>query len=193
MEDRTHYMDKVTFQRIATAHPALRDELTKIYGEASEALKGRASLRYSFVLRSPSEQDALYAQGRKSLGEVNILRKNANMPPITIEENKVTVTDAPAWQSMHNYGLAVDIVLIIDGKTASWDTKSDFDGDKQSDWMEVVKVFKAHGWTWGGDAWKNRIDKPHFEKTFGLSLAQLNAKRIAKDFIPNTGYVNLSR
>lgn len=44
-------------------------------------------------------------------------------------------------------------------------------GDGQSDWMEVVKIFKMYGWQWGGD-WKF-VDKPHFEKTFGLSIKQL--------------------
>ena len=32
--------------------------------------------------------------------------------------------------SYHNYGLAIDIVLIIDGKSASWEIKKDFDGEQ---------------------------------------------------------------
>jgi peptidoglycan L-alanyl-D-glutamate endopeptidase CwlK len=78
---------------------------------------------------------------------------------------------------MHNYGLAIDIVLIVDKdgngtyESASWDVKADFDGDRKSDWMEVVTIFKQHGWTWGGD-WKF-YDAPHFEKSFGYSVRQL--------------------
>jgi peptidoglycan L-alanyl-D-glutamate endopeptidase CwlK len=77
---------------------------------------------------------------------------------------------AKAGLSPHNYGLAIDIVL-IDSKTAIWDTKKDFDGDGKADWMEVVTIFKQYGWTWGGD-WKFK-DAPHFEKTFGYSTRSL--------------------
>ena len=62
-------------------------------------------------------------------------------------------------------------MLIIDGKTASWDTLNDFDGDKVSDWMECINIAKKYGWEWGGD-WKFR-DAPHFQKTFGKSITNL--------------------
>jgi len=42
---------------------------------------------------------------------------------------------------VHNYGFAVDICLIIDGKTASWDTAKDWDNDTVADWYECVKIF----------------------------------------------------
>jgi peptidoglycan L-alanyl-D-glutamate endopeptidase CwlK len=40
--------------------------------------------------------------------------------------------------------------------------------------MEVVKIFKLHGFEWGGD-WKF-TDMPHFQKTFGYSVKQLQSK-----------------
>lgn len=85
------------------------------------------------------------------------------------------VTNAKAGQSIHNYGLSLDIVLIIDGKTASWDVKKDWDNDRQSDWMEVVSIFKKYGWSWGGD-WRTFKDMPHFEKTFGNTWRTLIKK-----------------
>jgi len=94
-------------------------------------------------LRTYDEQNALYAQGRTKPGK--------------------KVTNAAAGQSVHNYGFAVDIVLIIDGKTASWDVKSDWDGDKVADWDECVRVFAKYGWSWGGN-WTSFKDMPHFEK-----------------------------
>jgi peptidoglycan L-alanyl-D-glutamate endopeptidase CwlK len=115
--------------------------------------------RFSYTLRTFAEQDALYAQGRTKPGKV--------------------VTNAKGGQSYHNYGLAVDIVLIrdMDGngsfETASWDTKLDADGDGQSDWMEAVAILKRHGWEWGGD-WKFS-DTPHFQKTFGKNIRELLA------------------
>ena len=73
------------------------------------------------------------------------------------------MTNAKAGQSVHNYGFAVDIVLIIDSKTASWDTKKDWDNDQIADWYECVKIFAKHGWEWGGN-WKTFKDLPHFDK-----------------------------
>jgi len=154
--------DKITLERIQTSHPKVREELGKIYDEIFEVLTGKAKCRFAYVIRTFAEQDALF---------------NA----------KPQVTKARGGQSYHNYGLAVDIVFIIDGKTASWDVKKDFDGDGKSDWQEVVAIFKRYGWAWGGD-WKF-YDAPHFEKTFGHSVNDLKALWDSKKFIPNTNYV----
>lgn len=83
-----------------------------------------------------------------------------------------------------------DVVLIVNGVTASWDTKKDFDKDNQADWMEVVKVFKEYGWVWGGD-WRSFRDLPHFEKTFGNSISSLKRKHENKQFIVGTEYVRV--
>lgn len=159
-------MDNVTLERIKLLHPKLREEALEIYKEVCAALKGKALCRFSFTLRTFAEQDALFAQGRTKPGAV--------------------VTKARGGQSYHNYGLAIDVVLLIDKdgngtyETASWDTRGDFDGDKQADWMEIVNIFKQFGWEWGGD-WKFK-DDPHFQKTLGKSVRELlalyNAKKV---------------
>ena len=147
-------MDKPTLDRIQLLHPKLREEAMQIYLEICDALKGKAMCSFAYTLRTFAEQDALF---------------NA----------KPQVTKARGGQSYHNYGLAIDIVLIVDrdgdGKfeTASWDVKSDFDGDGKSDWMEVVAIFKRYGWEAGID-WKFK-DAPHFQKTLGYSVRQLLA------------------
>lgn len=152
-------MDKKTLERIALLHPKLRAEATQIYTEICEALKGRAICRFAYTLRTFAEQDALFAQGRTKPG--------------------AKVTNARGGQSYHNYGLAVDIVLLKDTngdgtfETASWETNVDFDGDGVADWIEVVQIFKRYGWEWGGD-WKF-TDKPHFQKTLGYSISTLQS------------------
>lgn len=164
--------DQNTLDKIKTIHPKLLTELGEIYDEICDVLTGRAICRFVYTTRTFAEQDALYAQGRTKPG------------------NKVT--NAKGGQSYHNFSLAVDIVLLWDKdgngtfETAVWDTKTDFDGDKQSDWMEVVAIFKRYGWEWGGD-WKF-VDMPHFQKTFGKSVKQLleNYNRGARD---KNGYV----
>lgn len=156
-------MNKSTTARISKMHPMLRAELPFLLNEANERLTGRAKVEIAQGYRTFAEQNKLYAQGRTAPGKI--------------------VTKAKGGQSIHNFALAVDIVLIIDGKKASWDVKTDWDGDKQSDWNEVVEVFKKYGWNWGGD-WKSFKDMPHFEKTFGKTLSQL--QKLPKD---SDGYV----
>jgi peptidoglycan L-alanyl-D-glutamate endopeptidase CwlK len=149
--------DQKTIQRIQLLHPKVRREAMDIYAEINKALTGNAICRYTHTLRTIAEQNALFAQGRTKPGKI--------------------VTNAKGGLSYHNYGLAIDIVLLVDKdknetfETAAWDVKTDFDGDRKADWMECVTIFKQYGWEWGGD-WKFS-DAPHFQKTFGKSVREL--------------------
>ena len=149
-------MDKITLSRIETAHPAVRAQLREIYSEICSRLTGRAQCRFTEVLRSEARQAELYAQGRSKPGKI--------------------VTNAKPGESFHQMGLALDFCLIIDGKEASWSTITDFDHDSIADWMEVVAVFKEHGWEWAGD-WKKFREAPHVQCTFGLPIAVCKARK----------------
>ena len=142
--------DIKTIERIAMMHPKLREEVYNIYEDICERLTGKAYCRFTHTLRTFAEQRELFAKGRTKAGSI--------------------VTQAREGFSYHNYGMAIDIV-IIDGKNASWDIKKDYDADGKSDWMEVVQVFNEYGWEWGGN-WKFK-DAPHFQKTFGYSVRSL--------------------
>lgn len=149
-------MDQITIDRIKKAHPRIKLVLDAQYKEINKRLPKHVRLRFTSVYRTPAEQDALYKQ-------------------------KPKVTNAKGWQSIHNYGLAFDVVILYDKdnngtfESASWDTLKDFDGDKVADWMEIVKYFKSKGWTWGGD-WKSFKDAPHFEFNFGFDWRTLKAR-----------------
>lgn len=176
--------DKITLDRIKLLHPDVRNEVEHIYRtQIVPALSGRAICRFAYTLRTIEEQNALYAQGRTKLFDSNGKRLGI-------------VTQAAGGQSIHNYGLALDIVLLVDKdkngtfESASWEETVDFDGDRMGDWMEVVNILKRNGWTWGGD-WKKFRDAPHFEKPFGHTWRTLKAKYDKKDFIPGTNYVRL--
>ena len=151
--------DKITLERIKQAHPKLRDELFSLYTQCNNLLPVGVRLRFAYVFRSPAEQHRLFMQ-------------------------RPRVTKADSWQSIHNYGLAFDIVLLYDKngdgtfETASWDIKKDFDNNKKADWLEVVEFFKKHGYEWGGD-WKKFPDAPHFQKAFGFDWKVLK-QRIEK-------------
>lgn len=143
--------DKLTVERIKQAHPKLRAELLSYYSQCNKILPADVRLRFAYVFRSPAEQHALYLQRPK-------------------------VTNADSWQSIHNYGLAFDIVLLYDTnrdgtfETASW--------DDNEHWQTVVEFFKSKGYEWGGD-WKSLKDKPHFQKTYGFDWRVLK-QRIEK-------------
>jgi len=156
-------MDSITLKRINQLHPKLRVEMQKIINECNTNLKGRAQVRITQGLRTFSEQQVLYNQGRTTPGK--------------------KVTNAKAGQSVHNYGAAVDICLIIDGKVASWDIKKDWDGDKISDWDECVRVFAKYYYSWGGN-WNSFKDFPHFEK-----IGMNNWRTLSKLPKDNQGYV----
>lgn len=163
--------DKVTLERIELLHPAVREEAKQIYAEICERLTGRAICRFAYTLRTFAEQDAIYAKGR------------------TVEG--VIVTNAKAGQSWHNYGLAVDVVLIVDGKEASYDFAKDFDGDGSPDWQEIDFVFSLYGWVGLYNKKKERYDLPHFQKTFGLTIAEALSRHNSGQVLANTNYIKL--
>ena len=158
-------MDKITIERIKTAHPKIRQELLQQYNEINNRLPMNVRLRFAYVLRTPEEQHKLFIQRPK-------------------------VTKADSWQSIHNYGLAFDIVILYDKdgngtfELASWETNKY--------WMQVVEYFKLKGWEWGGD-WKSFKDAPHFQKAFGLKWQQMKAKIDSGNCIEENGikYINL--
>lgn len=156
-------MDLITIQRISEAHPKLRNLLLAQYKEANNLLGKGARLRLAYVYRSNALQDRLFNQRPK-------------------------VTNAKGGQSIHNYGLAFDIVMLYDNdgdenfEEASWSQIRDFDKDSIADWKEVTNYFKSKGWEWGGD-WKSFKDAPHFQMDFGFSWQQLKAKVDTGDVI----------
>lgn len=136
--------DKITIDRIELMHPKVREQLKKDYLEINKNLPKGVRLRFTQTLRTIKEQNDLYAQGRTKKGKI--------------------VTNAKGGQSIHNYGLAFDIVILLDKdgngtfESVSWEV------DKY--WKRVVDFFKSKGWTWGGD-FKTMYDAPHFEYTQG--------------------------
>lgn len=88
-------------------------------------------------LRTAAEQNALYAQGRTKPGHI--------------------VTNAKAGMSMHNYGLAVDVVPYKTGRTGqvNWDQKT-------PQFKAMAAALKAQGLVWGGD-WTGFPDYDHFQ------------------------------
>jgi len=141
-------MDKLTIDRIKQAHPIIREQLEKDYIECNNKLPKGVRLRFAYVYRSIEEQNKLYNQRPK-------------------------VTNAKGGQSIHNYGLAFDYVILLDKdnngtfESIEWDLKSPYH-------KIVVDYFQSKGYEWGG-LWKFK-DYPHFQKAQGLTWQQLKQR-----------------
>ncbi len=158
--------DKITQDRINLLHPSIREEVRGLVELCNSLLTQHSQMRIVQGYRTFEEQDALYAQGRTKAGK--------------------KVTAAKAGQSYHNFGLAVDFSLLIDGAEISWDVTKDWDKDGMADWMEVVRQFVKSGYKWG----QSFNDVPHFEKSpydWKVLLKRYNTN----DFITGTHFVRL--
>lgn len=170
----TTMRDNVSLDRAAMLHPKVRQECIDLIEKAESWFPANMAIRIVQGLRTIDEQNEIYAQGRTKPGKI--------------------VTKAQGGHSYHNYGLAIDFALIFDKdgngsfEALSWDTSSDADHDQVKDWQEVVKVFEAAGWEWGGK-FSTIKDAPHLQKTFGHKIADLLDRYNKKDFISGTQYV----
>jgi peptidoglycan L-alanyl-D-glutamate endopeptidase CwlK len=108
-------------------------------------------------LRSWAAQAALYAQGRTKPGPI--------------------VTKARPGSSWHNYGLAIDFGLFKNG--VYLDEKKPALADKL--YAILGRIAAKHGIEWAGNR-KSFTETPHFQITFGKSLAELREK------LPAVGY-----
>lgn len=125
--------------------PALKERADRVVRDMS-ALGHNVTIFQGF--RSFAEQDALYAQGRTKPGAI--------------------VTNARGGDSFHNYGVACDIVFVVNGRP-SWDSKHP--------WKTLGKIGKTNGLEWGGD-WTSFVDLPHFQYTAGYTLDDFKKGRV---------------
>ncbi|KJR43135.1 Peptidase M15B and M15C, D,D-carboxypeptidase VanY/endolysins domain protein [Candidatus Magnetoovum chiemensis] len=119
-------------------HPLLRGKITALMQKLDvENLPFKLFEGY----RSPQRQRELYSKGRSVAGKI--------------------VTNAKPWSSYHQYGLAVDFVLYINGKW-SWDTN----GDKGKWWDKLHELAKNIGLE------RLSFEKPHLQLK-GLTINDL--------------------
>ncbi|CAB5225381.1 D-alanyl-D-alanine carboxypeptidase [uncultured Caudovirales phage] len=118
--------------------------------ESAMAAKG-VTVEVISGLRSWAAQAALYASGRTKPGRI--------------------VTKAKPGSSWHNYGLAIDLGLFKNG--VYLDEKKPAEADKL--YAEIGKIAAKLGIEWAGN-WKSFQETPHFQVTFGMSLAQAREK-----------------
>ena len=95
-------MDKLTIDKISTLHPKIRQRVLDRYIHVNNKLLGKGvRLRFPYTSRDTKEQDEKYAQGRTKLYDSKGRRLGK-------------ITNAKGGQSIHEYHLAFDIVLLLD-------------------------------------------------------------------------------
>jgi len=116
------------------------------------------------VLRSLLEQEALYAQGRELLDQVNARRSRAGMIWITADENKHQVTwtlKGAHLPDANGKSRAVDFVALNEQGRTTWDEK----------YYDLIgPIFERYGFNWGvlktgKDGKKYLTDKGHIQWT----------------------------
>lgn len=110
-------------------------------------------------LRSWAAQAAIWAMGRTKPG----LKGGYG------EGNYAT--KARPGSSWHNYGLAIDLGLFNGG--VYLDESSPDLADQY--YSQIGKIAEVHGIEWAGN-WKSFKETPHFQVTFGKTLAELRIK-----------------
>jgi peptidoglycan L-alanyl-D-glutamate endopeptidase CwlK len=130
---------------IAKLHPKLQPLASAFISKIRAEL---GDFRITSGYRSYDEQNALYAQGRTKPGR--------------------RVTNARGGFSNHNFALAFDITLFVNGQPV-WESPL---------YDAAAKVGKASGLDCGA-YWTSFKDLPHFEYRHGKTLATLRALRDA--------------
>lgn len=136
-------MDERTLKNLEPLHPEFKTRVTNFLEECERA--GLPALTMTDGLRTADQQNKLFDQGRKSAGKV--------------------VTNAKAYESLHNYGLAGDF----------YQTEKLKNGVFVAPTKDHAKIAQKFGLTWGG-TFKGLGDKPHFEYSFGLGSVAFISK-----------------
>lgn len=149
--------DAISIERVLLLHPKIRQSVTDFITEIETDLN--ITIRISQGMRTFAEQTAIYAQGRTAPGKI--------------------VTMSPAGSSYHNYGLAVDIVVLNDDGTINWDFQ----------YSKINYLALKYGFTWGGSFPK--VDEDHYENKYGYNWRDLLHLYTTGKFIAGTQFVDI--
>ena len=153
-------------RKISDLTPSMQMKFKKF---AAAMLSKGIPFTVTCTARTVDEQVALYAQGRKKLDAVNILRVEAGLPVITEKENKQPVTwtlnskhliDLDDGNPDNDQSRAFDIAISPGGKPV-WDVKVDVNQDHLPDYIQAGEIGESCGLRWGGRF--KKPDYPHFE------------------------------
>ena len=143
-------MDAISESRLAQVHPVLAAHAVQLLDRFDA---DNTPLRVTQGLRSWQQQEAIWLEGRDAQGNI-------------VDPTKV-VTNAPPGSSWHEYGLAFDVVPMIEVNgnplilTPDWNTE-------HSIWQHIIAVGESLGMYSGSHFGEHsphpRPDDPHFQE-----------------------------
>lgn len=158
--------DPVTVRVVALLHPKFIPIITPFIDDV-ESFSGDI-WRVDQGLRTLAQQTAIYAEGRTTPG-INVRPGHPLGDPVTY---------SVAGTSYHNYGLAVDMVPIING-VVNW----------HYNYALLRPLAQKHGLEMGLNF--PHPDYDHFEHKFGINWRDMLHKYTVKDFIQGTQFINI--
>ena len=130
---------------INALHPVLQDKISQL---KELCKKNGLNIGIGECLRTVSEQDALYAKGRTTSGNI------------------VTNAKGSSYSSQHQWGVAFDFFKNVKGH----------EFDDISFFNDVAALAKSIGLAWGGD-WTSIKDRPHlYLPDWGSTTKKLKEK-----------------
>lgn len=133
-------LDPISEARLQDVMPVLADKVRQM----AMMLEGEGiRIRVTQALRSWSQQDALYAQGRTAPGSI--------------------VTNCRGGHSYHNFGLAVDCVPALPQQSADEAYVPDWNAQHPS-WKRMEEIGESLDLDSGAE-WRTFPDAPHFQLT----------------------------
>ncbi len=150
--------DRETDARLSEVCPDLAVRWTNVQKEFKSA--HGLTLRITEGVRTFAQQWAVWGQGR-------VKNKSGVW---SISDIRKIVTFARPGESYHQYGLALDVAFVgVDPYLQKLPKL-------QSDllWLDYGRLCRNNHLVWGGD-WKKRIDRPHCEISYGLSVHELQS------------------
>jgi peptidoglycan L-alanyl-D-glutamate endopeptidase CwlK len=146
-------VNSISETRLGEVHPQLAARVRKM---ADRLLQEGIEIQVTQSLRSWSEQQGLYNQGRDADGNI-------------VDKSKV-VTHAKPGYSYHNMGLAVDVAP-FDAAIPDWNANHPI-------WKRIVAVGESVGLI-SGSEWRTFPDWPHFQYTGNFPASPDDAVRAA--------------
>jgi peptidoglycan L-alanyl-D-glutamate endopeptidase CwlK len=145
--DALHRVDGRSLTSILTLALPMQEKACQIIDALNYWRKGVVAKVVSGT-RTYAEQDALYAQGRTLPGKI--------------------ITHASAGQSGHNFGIAIDIALWLNGALSNDDALYKAAGEYV---MSALKDIE-----WGGNWSPGKVDYPHYQLATGLSVHEIRRR-----------------
>jgi len=138
---KTTTWDPVTDRRISNLDPRVQQPATNFINNTESQLG--IQLRVTDGYRTIEEQAKIYASGRTESGPI--------------------LTKSKPGLSYHNYGRAIDVTVVENGRVYAKPISQD-----------IVKIGEGQGFFWGG-VW-SPPDRPHFQMSLGETEMQLYQK-----------------